>query len=99
MPSCLLIVALLSMPAAAEPPPPKGYHLVAEDNCGTRDQAHVVVGKAWLYPPRGRQWNVMLTALFCASRSLGGAELTVTQPSTGKSFAGFSSTFGSGSLA
>ncbi len=30
--------------------PPKGYHLVAEDNCGTQDQSHVVVGTSWLYP-------------------------------------------------
>ena len=30
--------------------PPEGYHLVAEDNCGTRSQTHVVVGTSWLYP-------------------------------------------------
>lgn len=31
--------------------PPAGFHLVAEDNCGTAGQTHVVVGTAWLYPP------------------------------------------------
>lgn len=39
--------------AAAEVPddkPPEGYHLVAEDNCGTQGQTHVVVGTSWLYP-------------------------------------------------
>ena len=39
-------------PADAAPAgaPPKGYHLVAEDNCGTESQTHVVVGTSWLYP-------------------------------------------------
>ena len=40
--------------SAAETPgdePPEGYHLVAEDNCGTQNQPHVVVGTRWLYPP------------------------------------------------
>lgn len=31
--------------------PPEGLHLVAEDNCGTEGQTHVVVGTTWLYPP------------------------------------------------
>ncbi len=31
--------------------PPQGYHLVAEDDCGTENQTHVVVGTSWLYPP------------------------------------------------
>ncbi|MFH1267597.1 MAG: hypothetical protein ABIK89_17905, partial [Planctomycetota bacterium] len=30
--------------------PPEGYHQVAEDNCGTEGQTHVVVGTAWRYP-------------------------------------------------
>ncbi len=30
--------------------PPEGYHLVAEDNCGTQSQTHVVAGTSWLYP-------------------------------------------------
>ncbi len=30
--------------------PPEGYHLVAEDNCGTESQTHVVAGTSWLYP-------------------------------------------------
>ena len=42
-------------PTAAAPDvpgdaPPAGYHLVAEDNCGTPGQTHVVVGTSWLYP-------------------------------------------------
>ncbi len=38
---------------AAETPgdsPPQGYFLVAEDNCGTPSQTHVVAGTSWLYP-------------------------------------------------
>lgn len=30
---------------------PEGYHLVAEDDCGTQNQPHVLVGTRWLYPP------------------------------------------------
>ncbi len=47
------LVALLPAPRAPGADtvkPPKGYHLVAEDNCGTAAQTHVVVGKAWVYP-------------------------------------------------
>ncbi len=29
---------------------PDGYHLAAEDNCGTEQQSHVVKGTSWLYP-------------------------------------------------
>jgi len=36
--------------AAPGDAPPQGYHLVAEDNCGTESQTHVVVGTSWLYP-------------------------------------------------
>ncbi len=31
-------------------PPPAGYHLVAEDDCGSSQQTHVVVGTSWMYP-------------------------------------------------
>ena len=31
-------------------PSPKGYHLVAEDHCGSSQQSHVIVGTAWTYP-------------------------------------------------
>jgi len=56
----VFLIGLLSIPAAGEPPavnesagapvPPEGYHLVAEDNCGTASQTHVVTGTSWLYP-------------------------------------------------
>ena len=49
----LALVALPAMAPAKESPafqPPKGYHLVAEDNCGTASQTHVLVGKSWVYP-------------------------------------------------
>jgi len=39
--------------AAADLPgdaPPAGYHLVAEDNCGTPSQTRVVAGACWFYP-------------------------------------------------
>jgi len=48
-------IAVLSLTLAAvgakpgEFKPPEGYHLVAEDNCGTKDQTHVLAGKAWVY--------------------------------------------------
>lgn len=32
-------------------PRPKGYGLVAEDDCGSSQQSHVVRGTAWTYPP------------------------------------------------
>jgi hypothetical protein len=50
------VIVLLSLTLAAAGrdaekfTPPKGYHLVAEDNCGTATQKHVLVGKAWVYP-------------------------------------------------
>ncbi len=54
--ACLVVLAVLS-PALSAPAeeaskfqPPQGYHLVADDNCGTKNQIHVVVGKAWVYP-------------------------------------------------
>ncbi|MDP6542636.1 MAG: hypothetical protein QGH60_01510 [Phycisphaerae bacterium] len=50
------VIVLLSVAAGAAAEevgkftPPKGYHLVAEDNCGTAAQKHVIVGKTWVYP-------------------------------------------------
>ncbi len=50
----LTYAVLLGAAATGAPPtedkPPDGYHLVAEDNCGTESQTHVVVGTSWLYP-------------------------------------------------
>ena len=48
----VLLSAALAAPAegAGKLTPPKGYHLVADDNCGTAAQKHVLVGKAWVYP-------------------------------------------------
>ena len=54
--ACLCAIAVLpQLPTTraedtAKFQPPKGYYLVAEDNCGTNNQTHVVVGKAWVYP-------------------------------------------------
>ncbi len=50
-----VLVLLLLAPAtraeeASKFQPPKGYYQVAEDDCGTKDQTHVVVGKSWVYP-------------------------------------------------
>jgi len=51
----IAVVFLLPPAAAGRQPekfaPPEGYHLVAEDNCGTGSQTHVVVGTPYLYPP------------------------------------------------
>ena len=47
----LACVALrvLAAPTAGDGPP-EGFRLVAEDNCGTQQQTHVVAGTSWLYP-------------------------------------------------
>jgi len=49
-----IVLLSLTLAVAAEEAgkftPPKGYHLVADDNCGTAAQRHVLVGKAWVYP-------------------------------------------------
>ena len=47
---------LFPVPVATAAPtngdgPPEGFHLVAEDNCGTRQQTHVVAGTSYLYAP------------------------------------------------
>jgi hypothetical protein len=50
------LIVLLSLAAAAGAAdmekftPPKGYHLVASDDCGTAGQKHVLVGANWVYP-------------------------------------------------
>jgi len=50
----VIVLLAVALTAAAEGAgkftPPEGYHLVAEDNCGTAAQEHVMVGKAWVYP-------------------------------------------------
>jgi len=52
----MIAIATAAAPARAEQTlgfkPPAGYHVVAEDNCGTADQTHVVVGTTWLYPAK-----------------------------------------------
>jgi len=54
--ACLSALGVLSLAfsaAGAEArkfKPPQGYHLVAEDNCGSQGQSHVIAGKAWTYP-------------------------------------------------
>jgi len=54
--SCVSVcLALEVLPAAVAEDlpgdrPPGGFHLVAEDDCGSAEQTHVVVGTAWTYP-------------------------------------------------
>ena len=48
--ACLFITRLSMAAEVTGDQPPDGYHLVAEDNCGTEDQTHVVAGTSWLYP-------------------------------------------------
>ena len=51
---CTLVLLSLAATAGAETKglftPPKGYHLVAEDDCGSASQKHVLVGTNWTYP-------------------------------------------------
>ncbi|MDP6636511.1 MAG: hypothetical protein QGG42_16560 [Phycisphaerae bacterium] len=50
----VIVILLLASTAAAAPvgefTPPKDFHLVASDNCGSTDQKHVLVGANWTYP-------------------------------------------------
>jgi hypothetical protein len=54
--NCVTVwLALHGLPATAAEDlpgdrPPSGFHLVAEDDCGSPQQTHVVVGTAWTYP-------------------------------------------------
>ncbi len=46
----LLQVLAVTAAPATDDRPPEGFNLVAEDDCGTEKQTHVVVGTSWLYP-------------------------------------------------